>query len=99
MEKLEKVEKLEKSVNAVIDMLKKKPINTNDVEIIFHMLPGEPHSDSSGCDNSCNYHRSIDISVAFLQAKTLDREVYLKPLEDQRADGYIWILTNPYYGL
>ena len=41
----------------------------------------------------------LDIRVAFLQAKILDREVYMKLPEDQRVDGYVWKLKKPLYGL
>ena len=33
--------------------------------------------------------RSIDIRVAFLQAKGLDREVYMEPLKDMKKEGKI----------
>ena len=42
---------------------------------------------------------SMDIRAAFLQAKTLDREVYMKPPEDIRKQGKIWKLLKPLYGL
>ena len=42
---------------------------------------------------------SIDIRAAFLQAKILDREVYMKPPEDQKVDSYVWKLEKPLYGL
>merc|ERR1712002_1035871 len=42
---------------------------------------------------------SIDIRAAFLQAKTLDREVYVKPPKDQEKEGIIWKLLKPLYGL
>ena len=32
----------------------------------------------------------MDIRAAFLQAKTLDRDVFMKPPEDQRVEGYMW---------
>ena len=34
--------------------------------------------------------KKIDISAAFLQAKQLDREVFLQPPKDIKRDGYIW---------
>merc|ERR1711984_63069 len=43
--------------------------------------------------------RSIDIRVAFLQAKTLEREIFLLPPTDIRKEGMIWKLKKPLYGL
>jgi hypothetical protein len=43
--------------------------------------------------------RSIDIRAAFLQAKILDREVYLEPPKDVKKEGKIWKLKKPLYGL
>ena len=43
--------------------------------------------------------RSIDICAAFLQAKNLDRKVYLQPLRDIKKEGKIWLLKKPLYGL
>ena len=43
--------------------------------------------------------RSIDIRAAFLQARELDRDVYLLPPKDIRKEGYIWRLKKPLYGL
>ena len=43
--------------------------------------------------------RSIYIRGAFLQAKDLDRDVYLMPPKDVRKEGYIWKLKKPLYGL
>ena len=42
---------------------------------------------------------SIYIIAAFLQAKELDRDVYLMPLKDIRREGYVWKLRKPFYGL
>ena len=42
---------------------------------------------------------SMDIRAAFLQAKVLDREVYMKPPEDRKVDGYVWKLKKTLYGL
>ena len=42
---------------------------------------------------------SIDIRATFLQAKTLDRDVVIKPPEDQRVEGYAWKLKKLLYGL
>ena len=43
--------------------------------------------------------RSIDIRAAFLQAKSLDREVYLEPPKNIKREGKLWILRKPLYGL
>ena len=43
--------------------------------------------------------RKIDIMAAFLQAKHLDREVFLKPPKDIKREGIIWKLKKPLYGL
>merc|ERR1712101_98534 len=51
---------------------------------------------------SANYNFkivSVDIRAAFLLAKTLDREVYVKPPKDQEKEGIIWKLLKPFYGL
>merc|ERR1712101_80300 len=51
---------------------------------------------------SANYNFkivSVNIRAAFLQAKTLDREVYVKPPKDQEKEGVIWILLKPLYSL
>ena len=42
---------------------------------------------------------SIDISVAFLQAKKMDREVFVRPPDDIKKEGKIWKLLKPLYGL
>merc|ERR1712055_1227723 len=42
---------------------------------------------------------SVDIRAAFLQAKTLDREVFVQPPKDIRKEGVIWKLKKPLYGL
>ena len=42
---------------------------------------------------------SVDIRAAFLLAKTFDREVFVKPLEDQRKEGWLWKLKIPLYSL
>ena len=38
--------------------------------------------------------RSIDIRAAFLQAKGLDREVYMEPPKDVKKEGKIWKLKK-----
>ena len=43
--------------------------------------------------------RSIDIRAAFLQARKLDRDVYLVPPKDIRKEGYVWKLKKLLYGL
>ena len=43
--------------------------------------------------------RKIDIRVAFLQAKQLDRDVFLRPPKDIRKEGMIGKLKKPLYGL
>ena len=43
--------------------------------------------------------RSVDIRAAFLQAKNLDRKVFLLPPKDVKKDGKIWLLKKPLYGL
>ena len=42
---------------------------------------------------------SMDIRAAFLQAKKLDREVFVRPLDDIKKEGKIWKLLKPLYGL
>ena len=43
--------------------------------------------------------RSIDIRAALLQARKLDRDVYLMPPKDIRNEGYIWRYKKPLYTL
>ena len=43
--------------------------------------------------------RSVDIRAAFLQAKGLDREIYLMPPKDVKKEGVVWRLRKPLYGL
>ena len=40
--------------------------------------------------------RSIDIRAAFLQAKCLDREVYLEPPKDIKKEGKLWLLKKTF---
>ena len=42
---------------------------------------------------------SMDIRAAFLQAKTLEREVFVRPPRDIEKPGIIWKLLKPLYGL
>ena len=42
---------------------------------------------------------SLDIRAAFLQSKTLNRDVFIKPPGDIRKPGVIWRLLKPIYGL
>merc|ERR1712243_204500 len=51
---------------------------------------------------SANFNFKIvrmDIRAAFLQAKTLDREVFVRPPKDIEKEGVIWKLLKPLYGL
>ena len=41
---------------------------------------------------------SMDIRAAFLQAKKLDREVFVRPPDDIKKEGMIWKLMKPLYG-
>ena len=41
----------------------------------------------------------MDIRAAFLQAKKLDREVFVRPPNDIKKEGKIWKLLKPLYGL
>ena len=41
----------------------------------------------------------MDIREAFLQGNTLDKDIFMKPPEDQRIDGWFWKLKKPLYGL
>jgi len=43
--------------------------------------------------------RKIDIRAAFLQAKQLDKEVFLQPPNIIKREGYIWKLKKRLYGL
>merc|ERR1712030_248662 len=43
--------------------------------------------------------RSIDIRAAFLQAKTLEREIFLQPPKDVQKEGILWRLKKSLYGL
>ena len=40
----------------------------------------------------------MEIRAAFLQARELDRDVFLMPPKDIRKDGYVWKLKKPLYG-
>ena len=42
---------------------------------------------------------SVDIRAAFLQSRTLDRDVFMLPPPDIRKQGVIWRLKKPLYGL
>merc|ERR1712115_157367 len=71
----------------------------------------QPQSDSPTAAKECfklimalsaNYKFkivSVDIRAAFLQGKTLDREVFVRPPKDQEKEGVIWKLLKPLYGL
>ena len=43
--------------------------------------------------------RSVDIRAAFLQAKGLEREVFMAPPKDIQKPGILWKLRKPLYGL
>ena len=43
--------------------------------------------------------RRIDIRTAFLQAKQLDRDIFLKPPKDIKKEKIIWKLKKPLNGL
>ena len=43
--------------------------------------------------------RKIDIRAAFLQARQLDRDVFLEPHKDIKRYGYVWKLNKPLYEL
>ena len=43
--------------------------------------------------------RSVDIKTAFLQAKGLEREIYMEPPKDIKKEGKIWKLKKPLYRL
>ena len=42
---------------------------------------------------------SVDIRAAFLQSRTLDRDVFMLPPPNIRKPGIIWRLKKPLYGL
>ena len=42
---------------------------------------------------------SLDIRTAFLQSKTLDQDIFIKPPEDNKKPGFVWRLKKPLYGL
>ena len=42
---------------------------------------------------------SMGIKAAFLQGNMQDRELFMKLLEDQRIDRWLWKLKKPLYGL
>merc|ERR1712002_599474 len=42
---------------------------------------------------------SMDIRAAFLQAKKLNREVFVRLPDDIKKEGKIWKLLKPLYGL
>ena len=41
----------------------------------------------------------MDIRAIFLQARELDRDVFLMPPKNIRKEGYVWKLKKPLYGL
>ena len=42
---------------------------------------------------------SVDIRAAFLQSRTLDRDVFVEPPSDIKKPGIVWRLKKPLYGL
>ena len=42
---------------------------------------------------------AVDIRVAFLQSRVLDRDVFIEPPSDIKKPGWIWRLKKPVYGL
>ena len=42
---------------------------------------------------------SVDIRAAFLQSRTLDRDVFMLPPPNIRKPGIVWRLKKPLYGL
>ena len=42
---------------------------------------------------------SVDIRAAFLQSRSIDRNVFMFPPPDIRKPGIIWRLKKPLYGL
>lgn len=42
---------------------------------------------------------SMEIRAAFVQDNTLDRDIFIRPPDDQRMDGWVWKLKKPLYGL
>ena len=43
--------------------------------------------------------QSIDIKAAFLQSRSLDRDVFVEPPKDLKKEGVLWKLKKPYMGL
>ena len=41
----------------------------------------------------------VDIRATFLESRTLDRDVFMKPSPDIMKEGVIWKLMKPLYGL
>lgn len=42
---------------------------------------------------------SVNIHAAFLQSRTLDHDVFVKPLDEVKKPGTVWRLKKPLYGL
>lgn len=42
---------------------------------------------------------SIDIKAAFLQGKTLERDIYIRPPQEAQSKGTVWKLKKCVYGL
>ena len=43
--------------------------------------------------------RTADVTAAFLQFNMLSRDVYVKPVKEADAQGKLWWLLKPMYGL
>ena len=43
--------------------------------------------------------RCADVKSAFLQSNTLEREVYVRPVKEAGANGQLWKMLKPGYGL
>ena len=41
----------------------------------------------------------MDIRGAFLEARELDKDIFLMPPKDKRKEGYVWKMKKPSYGL
>ena len=43
--------------------------------------------------------KSADIKSAYLQGKKIEREIYVKPPPEAKADGKLWLLLQGAYGI
>ena len=53
---------------------------------------------SIAAQNNWKIH-SADVTAAFLQAKPLNRKVFVKPVAEAKNEGMLWLLKRPMYGL